>query len=253
MVGRFLTLAFVTAFLAQESLQEEPYSYWNSAQSNQLADSYWHGATGNQSPANKLLRRQDLGFASILPALLFSTAGAAASVSFTALRADDLSRRIDKEKDNIAAQKNSLNSANERINTVNTRLAMAEANVKNTCNALSNLLKVAKPEYITNPATIPPTPSPNPVSGNLGSSTGQWPIFNAIVAPGASPAALPVGTFPLNGATIRAWKPLDSTNSDSAAVSLVDFNNFRLSVVNVIDILDFKMREILSVSRPTCP
>jgi len=77
-----------------------------------------------------------------------------------------------------------------------------------------------------------------------------YPIFNAIIAQGNAITAGP--NFPLTGAVVSAAQAIGTTE-DTAAVSLVDFNNFRVQVVDVINILDLKIREILAVNAPVCP
>jgi len=245
MVGS-LSLAFALTLLGG-TLAEEPYNYWNDASSNQLADSYWHGPS--HPTGNKFLRRQDLDlFGSALPALLFSTAGALASIAFTSLRADDLSRRIDTEKDNINTEKARVTALNDRVQTITTRLAMSEANQRQTCNAIRGVVTKTNPMHDPAANTPPATPAGNPVSGNLGLKTGQYPYFNVLVQTGTT--ATP-GTLPLTAAEVRGVRAL-GTSTDDAAMSLVDFNIFRIQVIDVINILDLKIREILAVQAPVC-
>jgi len=65
----------------------------------------------------------------------------------------------------------------------------------------------------------------------------------------APPAA---GIIPIVGLDVtRSSKQIGDT-TDSAAVSIPDFNIFRLQVIDAINLLDMKIREMLAVQAPTC-
>ena len=121
---------------------------------------------------------------------------------------------------------------------------------------LVEVLTVADPEFVSG---LAPTPSPNPVSAVLGDAVAGsnslailYPIGKdggqAISSTGNS--ALDGLTFPL--APIVGTIAIGDTNAD-VALSIMDFNLFRINVINGFNILDQKIRDILAVQEPTCP
>ena len=123
---------------------------------------------------------------------------------------------------------------------------------------LVEVLTVADPEFVSG---LAPTPSPNPVSAVLGDTVAGsdslailYPIGKdggqAISSTGNP--ALDGLTFPLTqipGIGTTAIGDL----SGNVALSITDFNLFRINVINGFNILDQKIRDILAVQEPTCP
>ena len=121
---------------------------------------------------------------------------------------------------------------------------------------LVEVLTVADPEFVGGLAA---TPSPNPVSAVLGDAVAGsnslailYPIGKdggqAISSTGNP--ALDGLTFPLTA--IVGTIPIGDTNAN-VALSIMDFNLFRINVINRFNILDQKIRDILAVQEPTCP
>ena len=100
--------------------------------------------------------------------------------------------------------------------------------------------------------TQAPTPSPSPVSDSLG--TRELETYPIIFPLGSAAGPITVIASVTDGLAFPTGVavPLGTTNAD-AALSLVDFNNFRINVIQTIDILDAKMREILAVQAANCP
>ena len=93
------------------------------------------------------------------------------------------------------------------------------------------------------------------MSGLLGSRTGTYPVFQALTSGDLSGAVPPAGTLPASafeGLELRGSRQLGD-DADSVALSIVEFNSFRIMVIDAINILDLKIREILNVPAPTCP
>jgi len=237
------------------SLQDEPYSYVYPEGYN-----YWHNPAANQVSTdskylNKLLKRQDFDLATLgplLPTILFSVASTLASIAFSGIRIDDLSRQIDDEKDRIDTVDGKVNAQAARITAVENTAATAQTSVRDTCVAVNILARLPDPSYDTANAVIPAIPAPNPVSGLLGSRTGTFPVFQALTSGDLSGAAPAAGTLPLEGLELRGSRQLGD-DGDSVALSVVEFNTFRIMVIDAINILDLKIREILNVPAPTCP
>ena len=109
---------------------------------------------------------------------------------------------------------------------------------------------------ISNPVSIggvqAPTPSPSAVSASLG--TRELETYPIIFPLGSAAGAITVIAGVTDGLAFptAATVPLGVTNADTA-LSLVDFNNFRINVLQAIDILDAKMREMLAVQAANCP
>ena len=97
-----------------------------------------------------------------------------------------------------------------------------------------------------------PTPSPSAVSASLGSR--ELETYPIIFPLGSAAGAITVIAGVTDGLAFptAATVPLGVTNADTA-LSLVDFNNFRINVLQAIDILDAKMREMLAVQAANCP
>ena len=125
---------------------------------------------------------------------------------------------------------------------------------------LKTLLEIPNPAAITTGDTTAPTPSPNPVSESLGDRTvGSSPGYPILFPLG--PSSTPIGTsIPstdsgLGGLTFAigtVWA-ISNTIPSNTALSVFDFNLFRWNVIQAIDILDKKIRDMLDVTEPTCP
>jgi len=123
--------------------------------------------------------------------------------------------------------------------------------INSTCNALTALLLVMQPEYDPNAAECPPAPMPNPVSAAIGSDTGsEYPIIFPITLNGA---ALQDGIAPEGLNTADSQPQTLGTSMDQAALSITDFNVFRIQMVKALRILDKSVRGILDTQAPTCP
>ena len=113
------------------------------------------------------------------------------------------------------------------------------------------MLAIDNPESTTEAGELAPTPSPNAVSASLGDrTTPGYPILFPL-GTAAEPVTLQSpGTdglsFPTGNSAIIGSSPA------SHALSITDFNLFRTNVIQAIDILDQKMRDILAVTEPTC-
>ena len=117
---------------------------------------------------------------------------------------------------------------------------------------LASVVNTADPNY--DGANPPTTPTTGAVSSAIGAATGtSWPIV------------FPIGTGTAVGTTVTAGatdgglnfpaptQALNGAASTNAALSIADFNIFRLQAIQAFDALDVKLREVLSVAAPTCP
>ena len=118
---------------------------------------------------------------------------------------------------------------------------------------LNEVLAISDPQSIG--GTTAPTPSTNPVSDSLGDRTaGASPGYPILFPLGTSATTISL----ISGVTDGLSFPVGSTTSmgttaANTALSIVDFNVFRGNVIQAIDILDQKIRDILAVTQPTCP
>ena len=111
-------------------------------------------------------------------------------------------------------------------------------------------MNTADPNY---DGTSPPTtPTTGAVSSAIGAATGTtWPIVFPIAT--AAGTTVTAGAAD-NGLTFPApTQALNGAASTNAALSIADFNIFRLHAIQAFDALDVKLREVLSVAAPTCP
>jgi len=124
--------------------------------------------------------------------------------------------------------------------------------INSNCIAMKNLLSVMQPEITAD--TNPTAPQPNPVSGAIGraSSTedgGDWTILFPITAGGVT---MTDGYVP-NGLNTAGQSPSAlGTDMNTAALSITDFNFFRIQMINALRVLDQSIRDILSVQAPMC-
>ena len=119
---------------------------------------------------------------------------------------------------------------------------------------LSTLLQISPPQAATGDA---PTPSSSPVSNSLGDRVSESDPGYPIVFPlGPSFGSLSSKhDSGLAGITIPTQSVMGISNSQATltALSMFDFNLFRWNVIQAIDILDQKIRDMLDVTEPTCP
>jgi len=234
-------VATLIVLLAGCSLGEEPYRYYQPEEYN-----YWHTPASNTVVDHPVdtrrqtfysLRRQflDLLGPGLGPAIMFSAVGTIASLGYTGIKVDDLSRRINTEKD--------------RINVERERITQNANNIRSTCTALAALLSLPGPSYPEDLNSLVPTPA-NGVSEAIGSAdaTKPWPIATAITDGGAAltidatlaPGLLSLGAVPLG------------TDVTSAALSILDFNIFRIEMINALNLLDQSIRDITAATPPVC-
>ena len=118
---------------------------------------------------------------------------------------------------------------------------------------LKTLLEIPNPASSTGDA---PTPSPNPVSGSLGDRTaGASPGYPIVFPLGPSAGTIASTDSGLAGLTFAtgAVQQISNSIASNTALSMFDFNLFRWNVIQAIDILDKKIRDMLDVTEPTCP
>ena len=100
------------------------------------------------------------------------------------------------------------------------------------------------------PGVAPTTPT-NAISRSIGSATGtSWPIIFPL---GSGAGTLTAGAGDGGLDLSIPVMPLGNTATSNTALSIADFNLFRLQSIQAIDALDNKIREMLSVTAPTCP
>ena len=122
---------------------------------------------------------------------------------------------------------------------------------------LKTLLEIPNPAASTTGDA--PTPSPNPVSASLGDRTvGASPGYPIVfpLGPSPTPGTLSSTTdASMGGLTFATGTvmPISNTLASNTALSMFDFNLFRWNVIQAIDILDKKIRDMLDVTEPTCP
>ena len=121
---------------------------------------------------------------------------------------------------------------------------------------LVEVLTVADPEFVSG---LAPTPSPNPVSAVLGDAVAgsdSLAILYPIGKDGGK-AISSTGNPSLDGLAFPLAQLFGTTAigdlNANVALSIIDFNLFRINVINGFNILDQKIRDILAVHEPTCP
>ena len=121
---------------------------------------------------------------------------------------------------------------------------------------LVEVLTVANPEFVSG---LAPTPSPNPVSAVLGDAVAgsdSLAILYPIGKDGGQ-AISSTGNPSLDGLAFPLAQLFGTTAigdlNANVALSIIDFNLFRINVINGFNILDQKIRDILAVHEPTCP
>ena len=118
---------------------------------------------------------------------------------------------------------------------------------------LNDLLDISYPVSVT--GSTAPTPSSSPVSDSLGDRTANASPGYPILFPlGTSATSISLTTGITDGLSFpTSTTTAIGTGVTSVALSVVDFNIFRGNVIQAIDILDQKIRDILDVTKPTCP
>ena len=121
---------------------------------------------------------------------------------------------------------------------------------------LVEVLTLADPEFVSG---LAPTPSPNPVSAVLGDAVAgsdSLAILYPIGKDGGK-AISSTGNPSLDGLAFPLAQLFGTTAigdlNANVALSIIDFNLFRINVINGFNILDQKIRDILAVQEPTCP
>ena len=118
---------------------------------------------------------------------------------------------------------------------------------------LNELLAISDPQSTS--GTTAPTPSNNPVSDSLGDRTaGASPGYPILFPIGTSATSISLITGVTDGLSFPTSITTAHGNlASNVALSVADFNIFRQNVIQTIDILDQKIRDILAVTQPTCP
>ena len=107
---------------------------------------------------------------------------------------------------------------------------------------------ITNPEYDQDNPANTPAPSPNAVSARI-NIFGGWPV-SPITSGGAyvaDPLFAPTGDLDIISSESLGTGPTGT------ALSISDFNDFRRAVVDMINILDTKIREMVRVTPPECP
>jgi len=116
------------------------------------------------------------------------------------------------------------------------------------CMNMQNLLSVMQPEITSSSA--PDAPMPNPVSDAIGSDSGSDYLILFPITDGGAP--LTDGTIP-DGLNIDAAFPGSlGTDMNTAALSITDFNFFRIQMVRALRVLDQSIRDILDIPFDGC-
>ena len=99
-----------------------------------------------------------------------------------------------------------------------------------------------------------PTPSPNAVSAPLGDRTaGATPGYPIVFPLGTAAEAVTLQSPGTDGLSFPTGiSAIIGSSPASHALSITDFNLFRTNVIQAIDILDQKIRDILAVTEPSC-
>ena len=107
--------------------------------------------------------------------------------------------------------------------------------------------------YDSSASSLPTTPTPNPVSAAIGSSTGSdYIILFPITAATGTAATLTSGSIPDGLSTAAATAQVLGATMDQAALSITDFNFFRLQMLQALNLIDQSIRDIVSGS-VNCP
>ena len=119
---------------------------------------------------------------------------------------------------------------------------------------LANLLSVMQPEVDPTATACPTRMEPNPVSDAIGSDgTDAGPDFTILFPITDGGAALTPGSIPEGLTTIASVPSALGTTMDNAALSISDFNFFRIQMIKALRVLDKSVRDILNTQAPTCP
>ena len=107
---------------------------------------------------------------------------------------------------------------------------------------------ITDPEYDPEADADPPeVTGPNPLSVAIGGADG----FPVIPITLNGDPYVPDALFD-EGLQVLAEDTL-GTGPETSALSIADFNVFRTEMVNIVRILDGKIREMLAVAAPQCP
>jgi len=137
-----------------------------------------------------------------------------------------------------------------RIDDTNRQTAVSNTAIQEICRAITNVLNFDGPMYDTSATSFPPTPDPNPVSRLIGDRTNA--LYQIIFPITAGGAAVTAGLI-ADGLLLTGTSNALGTTTDTAALSISDFNNFRLNMIDALNILDQSVRDIVSPTPPSCP
>jgi len=142
-----------------------------------------------------------------------------------------------------------------RIESLENAASAKAERIQANCMAMQNLLSVMQPEITSDSA--PAAPMPNPVSGAIGSDEGnEYLILFPITSADSSVSPAPTLTDqPSSSSNIPEGLNIDGAFAqtlgntlDTAAMSITDFNFFRIQMVRAIRVLDQSIRDILDSS-----
>lgn len=244
-MNRILTCLLLVAVSAKGD-SSSPYEY------EQSYNSAWH-APAAISPKSSLLhnifslgglRERQAG--GLSTSLLMAAAGTGVSLAATAATSASLT---------------------DDINKVSERTDKAALVAAKTCAQMRTLLGIADPTIRTDTGLATAgdvqvtTNAGNPaiVSTNLGSKTASsYQLTGCVVGFVTGSPTITVPTANLNGLSFAgancALTPGagGAATIDDSAVSIADFNIFRLRMVDAINALDQKLRDALATTQPTC-
>ena len=119
---------------------------------------------------------------------------------------------------------------------------------------LNDLLDLSDPQAASSGSTAPTPSSPTAVSDSLGDRTEGSASYPILFPVGTSATSISLVSGVTDGLTFPTGKTTAEGNTVySACLSIVDFNLFRGNTIQAIDILDQKIRDILAITKPTCP
>jgi len=242
-MNRILTCLLLVAVSAKG---DSPYEY------EQSYNSAWH-APAAISPKSSLLhnifslgglRERQAG--GLSTSLLMAAAGTGVSLAATAATSASLT---------------------DDINKVSERTDKAALVAAKTCAQMRTLLGIADPTIrtdtgITTAGDVQVTTNagnPAIVSTNLGSRTASsYQLTGCVVGIPTTAGTITVPTANLNGLSFAGTDCTQTPNAAvvatiaNSAVSIADFNIFRLRMVDAINALDQKLRDALATTQPTC-
>jgi len=138
--------------------------------------------------------------------------------------------------------------------------------LKDTCAKVNSIIGIGNPIRTAPDAALTlstAAPNPDPVSINLGSTAGSTTLGTYKLTKVLSAITTTVnaenGLDEITSNEIQAFAagpapgPAVAQTQDSMAISVTDFNIFRIRVIDAINTLDAKIREIHALGTVTCP